>query len=101
QDEQLVERSPQSATHSSTLPTMSKAPHTDAQLGREPVSAGSSPVVTQVVAPSSATPGSGVPAAAPCHSRLVSRRFPAGRHAGLAWNQVTHREGCTPAMETA
>jgi hypothetical protein len=48
---QLTELSPQSATHSSTLPIMSNAPHTDLQLDREPVSAGPTPVVTHVVEP--------------------------------------------------
>src|SRR5689334_4070810 len=50
---QLIARSLQSATHSSMLPLMSNAPHTDLQLDREPVSAGLIPVVTHVVAPSS------------------------------------------------
>src|SRR5262249_32612490 len=62
---QLTAVSAQSATHSFTLPTMSNAPHTDWQLDREPVFAGSAPVVTHVVVRSSATPASGVPAAAP------------------------------------
>jgi len=98
---QLTELSAQSATHSFTLPIMSNAPHTDLQLDREPVFAGSAPGVTHVVEPSSAAPGSVVPAAAPCHSRLVSSRFPDSRHAWFAWNHVMHRDGCTPATETA
>src|SRR5262249_11196008 len=63
--------SPQSATHSPTLPTMSKTPQLDLQLDREPVFT-TSPVLPtlQSVEPLS-VPGSGVPAAAPCHSRFV------------------------------
>src|SRR5262245_10604104 len=98
---QLTERSAQSATHSATFPIMSSAPHADRQLAREPVSAGSTEFVTHVIAPSSATPGSGVPAAAPCHSRFVRSRFPDSRHAWFAWNQVMHRLGRAPGMETA
>jgi hypothetical protein len=96
---QAIERSAQSPTHSFTLPTMSNAPQTDLQLAREPVSAGPAELVTHVVAPSSGR--SGVPAAAPCHSRLVSSRFPDSRHAWFAWNQVMHLLGSTPGMETA
>ncbi len=69
---QLTERSPQSETHSFTFPIMSNTPQADLQLSREPVSAGPAEFVTQVVEASSATPGSGVAAAALCHSRLVS-----------------------------
>ena len=46
-------------------------------------------------------PGSGVPDAAPCHSRLVMSRLPDSRHASSAWNQVMQAVGCTPATETA
>src|SRR5215471_13339338 len=81
---QLTERSAQSPTHSSTLPIMSNAPHTDLQLDREPVLAMTLLMVAHVVEPSSATPGSGVPAAAPCHSRLVRSRFPESKHAWFA-----------------
>src|SRR5262249_27540530 len=83
------------------LPIMSNAPHTDLQLDREPVLAMTLLMVAHVVEPSSATPGSGVPAAAPCHSRLVRSRFPESKHAWFAWNHVMHRDGCTPATETA
>src|SRR5262249_8526232 len=73
--------SAQSATHSATFPTMSKTPQFDLQLDREPVLTASSTLLTlQSVVPSS-VPGSGVPAAAPCHSRFVSSRLPASRHA--------------------
>src|SRR5262245_12338061 len=88
---QATERSPQSATHSSTLPIMSNAPQRDLQLEREPVST-RAPVVAHVVAWSSAAPGSGVPAAAPCHSSFVISRFPDRRHAWFAWNQLMHRD---------
>ena len=40
-------------------------------------------------------PGSGVPAAASCHSRPVSNRFPDRRHACAAWNQVMQALGRT------
>src|SRR5262245_25955737 len=79
---------------------MSNAPHADLQLAREPVSTpGSVERVTHVVEPSSAR--SGVPAAAPCHSRLVTSRLPESRHAWFAWNHVTHLLGFTPGMDTA
>src|SRR5262249_51762330 len=73
--------SAQSATHSATFPTMSKTPQLDLQLDREPAFTASRTLTTlQSVVPSS-VPGSGVPAAAPCHSRFVSSRLPESRHA--------------------
>src|SRR5262249_8035853 len=94
----------QSATHSLTLPIMSWTPQADLQLAREPVSsgpaAGAEPV-TQVGAWSSAAPGSGVPAAASCHSRFVISRLLASRQACPAWNHVVHVEGGTPAIDAA
>src|SRR4051794_41106969 len=64
----------QSATHSDRFPTMSNPPQRDTQLARDPVVPGSvtgtpSWVMLQSVLPLS-VPGSGVPAAAPCHSAL-------------------------------
>src|SRR5437867_2155118 len=93
--------SPQSATHSYTFPTMSNAPQLETQAEREPVPAGPPPSVTHVVEPSSALPGSGVPAAAACHSSLRSSRLRESRHAWFAWNQFTQAVGGTPATETA
>src|SRR5262249_47891050 len=57
---QFVEAGTQSATHSATLPTMSKAPRAETQLLRAPVRDGPSPAVLQSVVPLSG-PGSGVP----------------------------------------
>src|SRR5262245_43077894 len=74
------ETSPQSATISSTFPTLSKTPHADLQFDRDPVLTGCGELPAQSVVPLS-VPGSGVPAAAPCHSRFVSSRFPDRRHA--------------------
>ena len=96
-----VECGTQSATHSHTFPTMSKAPQLDLQFDREPVLAGPAELVTHVVEPSSALPESGVPAAAACHSWFVSSRFPERRQACSAWNQVAQAVGSTPATETA
>jgi len=73
----------QSATHSSTFPTMSKTPHADLQFDRDPVLTGCGELTAQSVVRLS-VPGSGVPAAAPCHSRFVSSRFPDSRHAWFA-----------------
>src|SRR5262249_21434687 len=96
-----LSRSAQSATHSCTFPTMSKTPQLDLQLDREPVfTAPLATEMSQSVVPLS-VPGSGVPAAAPCHSRFVSSRFPESRHAWFAWNQVMHALGCTPGIDTA
>jgi hypothetical protein len=79
----------QSATHSSTFPTMSNTPHADLQFDRDPVLTGLPvlPVVPtlQSVVPLS-VPGSGVPCAAACHSSLRASRFPESRHAWFAWN---------------
>src|SRR5262249_58946111 len=91
-------KSAQSATNSMAFPTMSNTPQLDLQLLRDPVLTGPGEFVAHVVAPSSAAPGSGVPAAAPCHSTFVSSRFPQSRHAWFAWNHVMHRLGCTPGM---
>src|SRR5262245_65166761 len=88
-------RSTQSATSSHTLPTMSEIPQLDVQLAREPAATGPTESVAHVVDPSSAVPGSGVPAAAPCHSREVSSRFPESRHAWLARNHEMQALGFT------
>src|SRR5574341_412812 len=77
----------QSATHSATLPTMSKAPRADTQLLRVPVRDSPSPALLQSVVPLSG-PGSGVPFAPTCHSALVGSRLPALAHASCAWNHV-------------
>src|SRR5262245_61619961 len=82
QSAQLFARSLQSATHSSTFPTMSNAPQLDLQLDRDPVFTGLMvELVAHVVVPSSATPGSGVPAAARCHSSFRTRCLPDTAHA--------------------
>src|SRR5262249_33681704 len=68
QSVQVTALSAQSATHSSTLPTMSNTPQLDLQFDREPVVTGLPAVeMLQSVVPLS-VPGSGVPAAASCHS---------------------------------
>jgi len=82
----------QSATHSSRLPTMSKAPRADTQALREPVLATLSLALLQSVVPLSG-PGSGVPFAPTCHSALVGSRLPALAHASCAWNHVMSDEG--------
>src|SRR5215470_15215009 len=97
---QFVEKGTHSATHSATLPTMSKAPLADTQSPRVPVSDKSSPAVLQSVVPSSG-PGSGVPFAATCHSAFVGSRLPALAHASCAWNQVMYAEGRTAGRLTA
>src|SRR5213596_1268649 len=100
QSVQLTDLSAQSATHSVTFPTMSNTPQLDLQFDREPVfTASPAAEMLQSDVPLS-VPGSGVPAAAPCHSWLVSSRFPESRHAWFAWNHVTQVLGCTPGMET-
>src|SRR2546429_2361730 len=101
QSVQFVARSLQSATHSSTFPTMSNTPQLDLHLAREPVSTGAGESVTHVVDLSSALPGSGVPAAARCHSSFRSSRFPDSAQACTAWNQLTHAVGDTPGIDTA
>src|SRR5262245_55075452 len=104
-DGQVVQpsaKSPHSATHSDTFPTMSNAPQLDLQLDREPVFTASPTEKTlQSVVPLSASPGSGVPCAAACHSSFRASRLPESRHAWFAWNQVMHALGSTPGMETA
>src|SRR5262249_8321511 len=85
QSVQLLAWSAQSATHSSTFPIMSNAPHADLQLERDPVSDGV-PVwlKLQSVVPLS-VPGLGVLAAAPCHSRVVRSGVRGRRPVWLAW----------------
>src|SRR5262245_24611506 len=95
-----LDRSFQSATHSATLPTMSKWPVSETQPAREPVGSTSSASMLQSLEPLS-TPGSGVPSAAICHSWFVASRFPALRHAAAAWNQLRNLAGATPGMDTA
>src|SRR5262249_61711630 len=84
QSVQLFARSLQSATHSDRFPTMSNVPQLDLQLERDPVFAGLAEFVAHVVVPSSAFPGSGVPAAARCHSSFRTRRLPDAAHACTA-----------------
>jgi hypothetical protein len=72
----------------------------DAQPARDPVATGPGELVLQVVAWSSAAPGSGVPAAARVHSSFVSSRLPASAHACAARCQVAWL-GSTPATDTA
>jgi len=79
---------------------MSNTPQLDLQLLRSPVDTGSGELTAQSVARLS-VPGSGVPAAAPCHSRFVSSRLPETKHAWFAWNQVMQALGSTPGIETA
>src|SRR5436309_7814998 len=101
QSVQLTAPSAQSATHSSTLPTMSKTPQLDLQFDREPVfTASPTSEMLQSEVPSS-VPGSGVPAAAPCHSRLVSSRLADSRQAWTACGQLMQVLGGTPATEPA
>src|SRR5262245_22899312 len=80
---------------------MSNAPQLDRHAGRDPVAERSILFVLQVVAPSSASPGSGVPAAASCHSSLRSSRLPDRRHACAARNQEVQVVGLTPATDAA
>src|SRR5438876_11930521 len=75
QSVQLIARSAQSATRSSTFPTMSNAPQLDLQFARLPVFAGAVEFVLQSLVPG-VLPGSGVPAAAPCHSSFHASPFP-------------------------
>src|SRR5262249_28419271 len=91
-------KSAQSATNSMAFPTMSTTPQLDLQWLRDPVLTGPGEFVAHVVAPSSAAPGSGVPAAAPCHSTFVSSRFPERRQAWFAANQLMHPLGGTPGI---
>jgi hypothetical protein len=70
------------------------------QRRRDPVGTGPGELTAQSVVRSS-VPGSGVPAAAPCHSRFVTSRLPESRHAWFAWNQVMQPVGGTPGMDTA
>src|SRR5262245_40400042 len=98
-----VEAGTQSATHSTTLPTMSKAPREDTHLGREPVgpTLPTRRSVLQSVVPFSDPCVSGVPVAPTCHSAFVGSRLPALAHASCAWNQVMLAAGVTLATLTA
>src|SRR6185369_17018484 len=102
QSAHAVERGTQSATHSSRLPTMSKAPREDTQLLRVPVETRPGPAadVLQSVVPSSG-PASGVPFAPTCHSALVGKRFAELAHASCAWNQLMCAEGSSDGRLTA
>jgi hypothetical protein len=80
---------------------MSKVPQLDLQLDRDPVFAGLAEFVAHVLMPSSAFPGSGVPAAARCHSSFRTSRLPDSAHACAAWNHVIHVVGRTPGIDTA
>src|SRR5262245_5624658 len=86
--------SPQSSTHSYTFPTMSNTPHADLQFDRDPVLTGPAEFTAQSVVPLS-VPGSGVLAAARCHSPFLTSRFPDSAHASFAWNHVMHALGNT------
>ena len=98
---QVVAALTQPATSSQTFPAMSCTPQDETHAEREPVGVANGELVAQVVVRSSNAPASGVPAAAACHSSLVSSRFPDSRHACSAWNQVMHVLGITPGRETA
>src|SRR5258706_3804664 len=92
---QSVESGTQSATHSKTLPTMSKAPQLETQLARAPVRSAPAELVLQSPSPGE-NPAFGVPAAAICHSALPSSRLPELAAACCAWNQVIYEDGVTP-----
>jgi hypothetical protein len=62
---------------------MSNTPQLDLQAAQDPVAVGPFAPTAQSVVPLS-VPGSGVPAAAPCHSRFVINRFPDSKHAWFA-----------------
>src|SRR5262245_27221209 len=97
----VVERGTHSATHSARLPTMSNAPRADTQFRRDLVSAVASVLfVLQSVVPLS-LPGSGLPAAAACHSAFVGSRLREFLQACCAWNQVIHPDGMTPGRLAA
>src|SRR3990170_3845589 len=101
--------SPQSPTNSQTLPTMSWTPQLLMQESAPPGVAPAFPVARGpaadvlhlVFARPSFASGSTVPAAARCHSWLVSRRLPERAQACSAWNQVRQALGGTPATEAA
>src|SRR5262249_57628480 len=80
-------RSAQSPPHSNMLPIMSNTPQLDLQLVRLPVLDSPPELVLQSFAPG-VFPGSGVPAAASCHSRFVSSRFPERRHPCPSWHPL-------------
>src|SRR5262245_31553736 len=103
----VLARGTQSATSSSTLPTMSKAPSADTQLLREPVSTGARVLnVLQSVVPLS-PPGSGVPSTAACHSAFDGNRLRAFLQAACAGTiscpdlRPTGRGGCIRAESRA
>ena len=79
---------------------MSLAPQAETQFDRDPVATVAMEAVLQSCAPGLA-PGSGVPAAACCHSALVGRRLPELASACSAWNHVIKAEGLTPVTERA
>jgi DNA-binding winged helix-turn-helix (wHTH) protein len=85
QSVQLFARSAQSSTHSFTFPTMSNTPQLDLQVAREPVFTASKtfPVLQSDVPLS--VPGSGVPAAARCHSPFLPDST--GRCSHARWNR--------------
>jgi hypothetical protein len=62
---------------------MSNTPHADLQFDRDPVSDGANVLTLQSVVPLS-VPGSGVLAAARCHSSLRTSRLPESVHASFA-----------------
>src|SRR5579862_7185868 len=96
---QVVDCGTQSATHSSTLPTISCAPHADMQCERDPVGTLVNTLyVLQSAAPSSPPLPSGVPATAICQSAFDGKRLRAFAHACWAWNQVMYADGVTPGM---
>src|SRR6266581_6309628 len=97
---QCCAKSPHSATRSHSFPTMSNAPQLDLQFARLPVFVCAWDFVLQSLAPG-VLPGSGVPAAASCHSSFRARRFPESRHAWLARKKVTQPLGSTPEIDTA
>src|SRR5437773_12529499 len=71
----------ESATHSSTFPTMSYTPQSDLQLDREhELAASPTTEMLQSVVPLSVQ-GGGVLAAALCHAKPGSNRVPDTRHA--------------------
>src|SRR5262249_19979021 len=80
---------------------MSCTPHFEAQLPAAPVTIGPGVFVLHWATPSPARPGSGVPAAAICHSAFVSRRLPESAQACWAWNQVRNTDGETSLTEAA
>src|SRR5262245_13914881 len=95
-----VESGDQSATHSSRLPAMSKAPRAEMQAAAEPVRDTTFVALLQSVVPLSG-PGSGVPSAPTCHSALDGSLLPELAHACCAWNHVTCADGICDGKLTA